>query len=97
MLTLEEVGRIIFNNEYWKGGNGGNFKAPYNNNAPKPFEEAKQYRYICGVIQEFVVMVDIDDETGIMFGDSGNCTFLISREALQKCDFSEVEYDWQCC
>ncbi len=44
-----------------------------------------------------LLQLDIDDETGIMFGDSGNCTFLISREALQKCDFSEVEYDWQCC
>lgn len=39
----------------------------------------------------------IDDTCGIMFGDSGNCTFLISKENLQKCDFSQVEYDWQCC
>ncbi len=79
MLTLEEVGRIIFNNEYWKGGNGGNFKAPYNNNAPKPFEEAKQYRYICGVIQEFVVMVDIDDEAAFQ------CRLNIAKALKQHC------------
>lgn len=79
VLTLEEVGEIIFNNEYWKGGNGGNFKAPYNNNAPKPFEEAKQYRYICGVIQEFVVMVDIDDETAFQ------CRLNIAKALKQHC------------
>lgn len=79
MLTLEEVGKIIFNNEYWKGGNGGNFKAPYNNNTPKPFEEAKQYRFICGVIQEFVVMVDIDDEAAFQ------CRLNIAKALKQHC------------
>lgn len=53
--------------------------------------------YDDGECDVLLLQLDIDDETGIMFGDSGNCTFLISREALQKCDFSEVEYDWQCC
>ncbi len=79
MLTLEEVGQIIFNNEYWKGGNGGNFKAPYNNNIPKPFKEVKQYRYICGVIQEFVVMVDIDDESAFQ------CRLKIAKALNQHC------------
>ena len=36
-------------------------------------------------------------ERPMMFGDSGNCTFLISADALKKHDFSKVEYDWQCC
>jgi len=44
-----------------------------------------------------LLQLDIDDECRIMFGDSGNCTFLISRDDLLKCDFSNVAYDWQCC
>ena len=36
-------------------------------------------------------------ERPMMFGDSGNCTFLISADDLKKRDFSKVEYDWQCC
>lgn len=79
MLTIEEAGKIIFNNEYWKGGNGGNFKAPYGNNAPKPFEDAKQYRYICGVIPEYVVMVDIDNE------EAFECRLKIAKAQNQHC------------
>lgn len=79
MLTIEEVGKIIFNNKYWKGGNGGNFKAPYSNNAPKPFEDAKQYRYICGVIPEYVVMVDIDNE------EAFECRLNIAKAQQQHC------------
>lgn len=49
--------------------------------------------------EEYVLLLqlDIDDTSGIMFGDSGNCTFLISREELLAKNFSNVEYDWQCC
>lgn len=79
MPTIEEVGKIIFNNKYWKGGNGGNFKAPYSNNTPKPFEEAKQYRYICGVIPEYVVMVDIDNE------EAFECRLNIAKAQKQHC------------
>ena len=44
-----------------------------------------------------LLQLDMDDTCGIMFGDSGNCTFLISADDLKKRDFSKVEYDWQCC
>lgn len=44
-----------------------------------------------------LLQLDIDDTCGIMFGDAGNCTFLISKEDLIKRDFSHVDYDWQCC
>ena len=44
-----------------------------------------------------LLQLDLDDTSGIMFGDSGNCTFLISREELLAKNFSNVEYDWQCC
>ena len=44
-----------------------------------------------------LLQLDIDDTCGIMFGDSGNCTFLIKKEDLIKKDFSDVDYDWQCC
>ncbi len=44
-----------------------------------------------------LLQLDIDDECGIMFGDSGNCNFFIEKEDLEKRDFSKVWYDWQCC
>ena len=49
--------------------------------------------------EEYVLLLqlDIDDTSGLMFGDSGNCTFIISRENLLAENFSSVEYDWQCC
>ena len=48
---------------------------------------------------EYVLLLqlDVDDTSGIMFGDAGNCTFLISREELLAKNFSNVEYNWQCC
>lgn len=53
--------------------------------------------YDNGTCDVLLLQLDIDDVCGIMFGDSGNCTFLISKENLIKRDFSNVEYDWQCC
>jgi Uncharacterized protein conserved in bacteria len=48
--------------------------------------------------QDFLLLqLDIDDECGIMFGDSGNCVFSIPKDALKNKDFSEAVYDWQCC
>ncbi|WP_342515292.1 YwqG family protein [Sporosarcina sp. FSL K6-1522] len=44
-----------------------------------------------------LLQLDIDEECGIMFGDSGNCVFSIPKEALKNRDFSKVVYDWQCC
>lgn len=44
-----------------------------------------------------LLQLDVDDDCGLMFGDAGNCTFLISRDDLLKRDFSNVAYDWQCC
>ena len=44
-----------------------------------------------------LLQLDIDEECGIMFGDSGNCVFSIPKDALKKRDFSQVVYDWQCC
>ena len=36
------------------------------------------------------------DEPGIMFGDSGVANWFISPEALARCDFSNVLYNWDC-
>lgn len=48
-------------------------------------------------IDVLLLQLDVDDTSGLMFGDSGNCNFLISQKELDKLDFSLVEYDWQCC
>ncbi len=49
--------------------------------------------------EEYVLLLqlDLDDTSGLMFGDSGNCDFFISRKDLLAKNFSNVEYDWQCC
>ena len=44
-----------------------------------------------------LLQLDLDEDCGIMFGDSGNCVFSIPKEALKNRDFSKVVYDWQCC
>lgn len=44
-----------------------------------------------------LLQLDIEDECGIMFGDTGNCNFFIREKDLKNRDFSKVEYDWQCC
>lgn len=33
----------------------------------------------------------------IIWGDSGVANFFISKEALSRCDFSEIMYTWDCC
>ncbi len=49
--------------------------------------------------EEYVLLLqlDLDDTSGLMFGDSGDCDFFISRKDLLAKNFSNVEYDWQCC
>lgn len=39
----------------------------------------------------------IDDECGLMFGDSGIANFFINKEDLKNLDFSNVLYNWDCC
>ena len=61
------------------------------------FVQSTPAYYENGTCDVLLLQLDIDDTCGIMFGDSGNCTFLIAKDKLQKRDFSKVEYDWQCC
>lgn len=61
------------------------------------FVQSAPVYYEDGICDVLLLQLDLDDTCGIMFGDSGNCTFLISKEDLRKRDFSRVEYDWQCC
>ena len=56
--------------------------------------------YENGTAEILLLQIDTDDGEGtceIMFGDGGNCQFMISREDLLKRDFSNVYYDWACC
>lgn len=61
------------------------------------FVQSSPAYYDDGTADVLLLQLDVDDTSGLMFGDSGNCTFLISREDLLKRNFSNVEYDWQCC
>ncbi len=55
--------------------------------------------YEDGTAEILLLQIDTDDgenSCGIMFGDAGNCQFMIAREDLLKRDFSNVYYDWAC-
>lgn len=53
--------------------------------------------YDDGKADVLLLQLDVDDECGIMFGDAGNCFFLISKEDLKNRNFDNVMYEWQCC
>jgi len=59
-------------------------------------QQAPEY-YDSGEFDTLLLQLDCDDECGIMFGDTGNCYFLISKEDLKNKNFDNVQYGWQCC
>ncbi len=61
------------------------------------FVQSAPAYYDNGKFTEVLLQLDCDDECEIMFGDSGNCYFLISKEDLINRSFDNVEYGWQCC
>lgn len=40
---------------------------------------------------------DINNQIDILWGDTGICNFFIRQSALDRLDFSEVLYNWDCC
>lgn len=61
------------------------------------FVQSAPAYYDEGKYDTLLLQLDCDDELEIMFGDSGNCYFLISKEDLKNRNFDNVEYGWQCC
>lgn len=43
------------------------------------------------------LLLEIDSDDTIMWGDSGIANFFIPSEALKNRDFSKVTYSWDCC
>ncbi|NBI28628.1 YwqG family protein [Chengkuizengella marina] len=43
-----------------------------------------------------LLQIDTDDDVGIMWGDAGVANFFIRKEDLEKLDFSNVLYNWDC-
>lgn len=55
--------------------------------------------YENGTAEILLLQIDTDDGEDtceIMFGDGGNCQFMISREDLLNKNFLNVYYDWAC-
>lgn len=82
MLTIEQAANIICSG-FVEGGNGdkdgnSNFKAPFLNHKPQPWEKIKKCRWICGILPEHIIMVDYDDESAF------NCRLKIAK-ALKQC------------
>ena len=51
-------------------------------------------KYDAGHYNTLLLQIDSDDE--IMWGDCGIANFFINAEALQSLDFSDVLYNWDC-
>lgn len=51
--------------------------------------------------QHTVLLLQIDSQSDnsweIIWGDAGVANFFITPDALEKCDFSDVLYNWDCC
>ncbi|WP_338753136.1 YwqG family protein [Bacillus sp. FJAT-52991] len=58
---------------------------------PRSYEEKYQQHNI------LLLQIDTDDDLDIMWGDSGVGNFFIKKEDLEKLDFSNVMYNWDCC
>ncbi|WP_100403555.1 YwqG family protein [Bacillus sp. FJAT-42315] len=58
---------------------------------PRSYEEQYQQHNI------LLLQIDTDDDLDIMWGDSGVGNFFITKEDLEKLDFSNVMYNWDCC
>ena len=87
----EEEEKILFDFCYTAGSKMGGYPC-FIQNPPVFYEN--------GSADILLLQIDVDDGEGtceIMFGDSGNCQFMISREDLLNKNFSNVYYDWACC
>lgn len=47
-------------------------------------------------LPEYILLLQIDGDREIMWGDGGVGNFFIHPEALEKRDFSQVLYNWDC-
>lgn len=48
-------------------------------------------------LKEYVLLLQIDTDDEIMWGDSGVANFFIHPDDLAKKDFSKIVYNWDCC
>ena len=55
---------------------------------PRCYRDIKKYE---------LLLLQIDSDGGIMWGDSGVANFFIDNDDLAKKDFSKVFYTWDCC
>jgi len=43
-----------------------------------------------------LLQIDTDEKNGVVWGDMGVCNFFINSKDLEKLDFSNVWYNWDC-
>jgi len=48
-------------------------------------------------IRHYLLLLQIDTDDKIMFGDAGVCNFFISEEDLKNKNFANVHFNWDCC
>jgi uncharacterized protein YwqG len=48
-------------------------------------------------IKDHLLLLQIDSDNKVMFGDAGVCNFFISEEDLINRNFKNVHFNWDCC
>jgi len=48
-------------------------------------------------IRDHLLLLQIDTDENIMFGDAGVCNFFISEKDLKNRNFTNVHFNWDCC
>ena len=57
--------------------------------------DPREYHKKYGKYDTLLLQIDTDD--GIMWGDSGVANFFINKDDLKNMNFSSVLYNWDCC
>ena len=74
--------------EFSSGGHKIGGYAFFTQEDPRSYDDIKQY---------YILLLQIDTDDEIMWGDSGVANFFIHPNDLARKDFSKVVYNWDCC
>lgn len=61
------------------------------------FTQGDPREYLAGMNEHTTLLLQIDSDDDIMWGDAGVANFFIQPEKLAALDFSDVIYTWDCC
>lgn len=83
----DEIGEAFYD-DFTSGGHKIGGYAYFTQDDPRNYDK---------ILSEYILLLQIDTDDEIMWGDSGVGNFFIHPDDLAKKDFSKVLYNWDCC